>query len=212
MKKLISLKEMRLIERVEAVLTFIYSQGNLFNKNLKQYKFNPILVITVKEQLENIKQLIEEDIKNIKIKDVNAVDVFERNINSEISEFIFKINNYNALHTYGNKYKKYKENLELDKTYPKANRIEDIQTTEEKIKRLQQTIENYKNLDIPVHDLKVQLDYEKRKCDCLYKTLENTSLDDLNKLLFEYARNYFIRLLNEIDEKIEFLGEHIYGK
>ena len=212
MRKLEILKKMRLIERSEAVSNYMHSQSNLFNKSLKQYKRNPISVITVKDQLENIKQLVEEDLKDIKIKDVNAVDVFERNINNEVSEFILKIKNYNALHIYGDKYKKYKKNLELDKTYPRVNRIEDIKITEEKIKKLQQTIENYKNLDIPVHDLKLELNYEKRKYDCLYKTLENTSLDELNKLLFEYARNYFIRLLNEIDEKIEFLGEHIYGK
>lgn len=201
------LAKVKMVERYRHINKFRYSIFKLTNPSMTtELEYNPIMGEIVLVKLKEIRNEIKDDISKLSPRSIKSDDIFgERNL--EVSELLaMEICLFNLI-DYKRKYDRYLKGKTLEKIVPIEKRNEQLNRLNRQIEELEQTVIELESIDERIAE------EEKRKLRKLKfekdELIEKFDFPTVEEVLFLRVHSYINSVLDDIEEKIDYLEMNI---
>lgn len=198
------LKEMTLVKRYEAIQQFKQGAFKVLNPAIPQMvKQDVLLAIATLEVLKEIKSIVEEDIKSLKVEDINVVEILERRYESEISELVRNKVCPWSISTIEKDYEAIKKGEQIEKVWSRTSRIKELEQLEKTMIEIEESISILADIDQTL--VRNQIDELERlrgKKETIDRTLNYKSEEQIKVEIYGYTYNFLNNILEGVQDGI----------
>lgn len=205
------LKEMTMRGCYETIQQFRQGAYKVLNSAIPQMvKQDILLSLSTLEILKDIKSIIEDDIKKLRVENINIKDILATYKESELSDFIAN-NVYLRLRGILERdFNACQKADRLNEVYPVETRKEELMELEIKIKSLEESIEVLAELDSDlVRDQVDKLEELRKRKEAIERTLDYKTEEQIRLEVYGCTYNYLNNILDNVQANIDHLERNL---
>lgn len=205
------LKEMTMRGCYETIQQFRQGAYKVLNSAIPQMvKQDILLSLSTLEILKDIKSIIEDDIKKLRVENINIKDILATYKESELSDFIAN-NVYLRLRGILERdFKACQKADRLNEVYPVETRKEELMALEINIKSLEESIEVLIELDSDlVRDQVDKLEELRKRKEAIERTLDYKTEEQIRLEVYGCTYNYLNNILDNVQANIDHLERNL---
>nr|WP_302660424.1 hypothetical protein [uncultured Clostridium sp.] len=205
------LKEMTMKDRYNTIQQFRHGAFKVLNQSLPQLvKQDILLSLSTLEVLKDIKAVIEDDIKKLKLENINIEHIVATYREDELSDFI-AMNVY--LWTMGileRDYKAHQKAEKLNRVFSIESRKKELSEIEVKIKSLEESIEVLIDLDARLVKAQLEkLEELRNRKDAIEGTLHYKTEEEIKLEAYGCTYRYLENVLNNVQANIDHIERNL---
>lgn len=205
------LQQMTMEGRYETIQQFRQGAFKVLNPAIPQMVKKDILLSTsTLEILKDIKPIIEDDIKKLKVENINTEDILATYKESELSVFIANNVYLRTRAMLERDFNAYQKADKLNKVYPVETRRVELIELETKIKSLEESIDVLVELDTGlVWRSKNQLEELRSRKETIERTLNYKTEEEIKLEVYGCTYGYLKNVLENVQANIDHLERNL---
>lgn len=205
------LKEMTMRECYETIQQFRNDAFKILNPAIPQMvKKDILLSLSILEILKEIKVIVKEDIKKLKVENINIEDILATYKESELSDFIANNVYLRTKVILERDFSTYQKTNKLNKVYPVETRRAELIELQSKIKSLEESIEVLVDLDADLVSNQVgSLEELRKRKEAIERTLYYKTDEEIRLEIYGCTYNYLNNVLNNVQANIDHLERNL---